>query len=101
MDYFQMIAPCGLDCRKIKKINLSCRKIIFCILTFFLFAFLTEDAVCEQPKKWEYRPTSGWRSSAPEMQGILREYDDVEANKKSANRKSKRDNKAWQANTSG
>jgi len=32
---------------------------------------------------------------------VLREYDDVEANKKSANRKSKRDNKAWQANTSG
>jgi CubicO group peptidase (beta-lactamase class C family) len=59
-------------CRKGgKKIfNLSCSKKIFCILTFSLFAFLTEHAVCEQPKKREYWPTSGWRSSTPEMQGM-------------------------------
>ena len=53
-----------------KIFNLSCSKKIFCILTFSLFAFLTEYAVCEQPKKREYWPTSGWRSSTPEMQGM-------------------------------
>ncbi|MCK5148826.1 hypothetical protein KAR48_18880, partial [bacterium] len=53
-----------------KIFNLSCSKKIFCILTFSLFAFLTEYAVCEQPKKREYWPTSDWRSSTPEMQGM-------------------------------
>lgn len=53
-----------------KILNLSCSKKIFCILTFFLFAFLTDNAVCEQPKKREYWPTSGWRTSTPEMQGM-------------------------------
>jgi CubicO group peptidase (beta-lactamase class C family) len=53
-----------------KIFNLSCSKKIFCILTFSLFAFLTEYAVCEQPKMREYWPTSGWRSSTPEMQGM-------------------------------
>ena len=53
-----------------KIFNLSCSKKIFCILTFSLFAFWTEYAVCEQPKKREYWPTSGWRSSTPEMQGM-------------------------------
>ena len=53
-----------------KIFNLSCSKKIFCILTFFLFAFLTDNAICEQPKKREYWPTSGWRSSTPEMQGM-------------------------------
>jgi CubicO group peptidase (beta-lactamase class C family) len=53
-----------------KILNLSCSKKIFFILTFSLFAFLTEYAVCEQPKKREYWPTSGWRSSTPEMQGM-------------------------------
>jgi CubicO group peptidase (beta-lactamase class C family) len=53
-----------------KIFNLSCSKKIVCILTFSLFAFLTENAVCEQPKKREYWPTSGWRASTPEMQGM-------------------------------
>jgi len=53
-----------------KIFNLSCSKKIFCVLTFSLFAFLTETAVCEQPKKREYWPTTGWRSSTPEMQGM-------------------------------
>jgi CubicO group peptidase (beta-lactamase class C family) len=53
-----------------KIFNLSYSKKIFCILTFFLFAFLTDYAVCEQPKKREYWPTSGWRTSTPEMQGM-------------------------------
>jgi CubicO group peptidase (beta-lactamase class C family) len=70
MDYFQMTALCGLGFRKRKIFYLSCRKIVFCILTFFLVAFLTDNAVCEQPEKWEYWPTSGWRSSTPEMQGM-------------------------------
>jgi CubicO group peptidase (beta-lactamase class C family) len=55
---------------KMKIFNLSCSKKIFCILIFFLFAFLTDNAVCEQPKKREYWPTSGWRTSTPEMQGM-------------------------------
>ena len=53
-----------------KILNLNCNKIIFCILTFPLFVFLSENAVCKQPKKREYWPTSGWRSSTPEMQGM-------------------------------
>jgi len=53
-----------------KILNLSCSKKIFCILTFSLFAILTDNAVCEQPKKREYWPTGGWRSSTPEMQGM-------------------------------
>ncbi len=53
-----------------KIFNLSCSKKIFCILTFSLFALLTENAVCEQPKKREYWPTSGWKTSTPEMQGM-------------------------------
>ena len=53
-----------------KVFNLSCSKKIFCILTFSLFAFLTENAVCEQTKNREYWPTNGWRSSTPEKQGM-------------------------------
>ena len=53
-----------------KIFDLSCSRKIFCILTFFLFAFLTENAVCQQPKKREYWPSSGWRTSTPEMQGM-------------------------------
>ena len=53
-----------------KIFNLNCSKKIFCILIFFFFAFLTEYAVCEQPRKREYWPTNGWRSSTPEMQGM-------------------------------
>ena len=50
---------------------LSFRKKIFCILTFFLFAFLTENAVGEQPKEREYWPTAGWKTSIPEAQGMV------------------------------
>ncbi len=53
-----------------KKFNLSCNKKIFCILTLSLVAFFSENAVCEQPKKREYWPTSGWKSSTPEQQGM-------------------------------
>ena len=53
-----------------KKFNLSCNKKIFCILTLSLVAFFSENAVCEQPKKREYWPTSGWKSSTPEKQGM-------------------------------
>jgi CubicO group peptidase (beta-lactamase class C family) len=53
-----------------KIFNLSCSKKIFCILAFSLFAFLTDNAVCEQPQKREYWPTDGWRSSTPEKQGM-------------------------------
>ncbi|MGB5750607.1 MAG: serine hydrolase [Desulfobacterales bacterium] len=53
-----------------KIFNLSCNKIIFLIFAFSLFAFLTENAVCKQPKKREYWPTSGWKTSTPEMQGM-------------------------------
>jgi CubicO group peptidase (beta-lactamase class C family) len=56
--------------QKMKIFNLICRKKIFCILTFSLFAFLAENAVCEQPKKREYWPTSGWKTSTPEQQGM-------------------------------
>ena len=50
---------------------LSFRKKIFCILTFFLFVFLTENAVGEQPKEREYWPTAGWKTSIPEAQGMV------------------------------
>ena len=53
-----------------KIFNLNYRHKIFCILIFFFLAFFTEDAVCEQPKKREYWPTSGWKTSAPEQQGM-------------------------------
>ena len=53
------------------KILITCsRKIIFCILTFILFAFLTDNSLYAQPKEREYWPTSGWKSSTPEMQGM-------------------------------
>jgi CubicO group peptidase (beta-lactamase class C family) len=53
-----------------KIFNLSSRKKIFCILLLSLSAFMTENAVCEQPKNREYWPTGGWRTSTPEMQGM-------------------------------
>ena len=43
---------------------------MFCILTFFLFVFLTGNAVCEEPTKRDYWPTDGWKTSTPEMQGM-------------------------------
>jgi CubicO group peptidase (beta-lactamase class C family) len=56
--------------KNMKVFNLSCSKKIFCILAFSLFAFVTDNAVCEQPQNREYWPTSGWRSSTPEKQGM-------------------------------
>ena len=53
-----------------KILNLNCSKKIFFILTFSLFAFLAEYAICKQPNKREYWPIIGWRSSTPEMQGM-------------------------------
>jgi len=53
-----------------KILILSFRKIIFCILAFFLFVFLTENAVGEQSKERKYWPTSGWKTSIPEKQGM-------------------------------
>ena len=49
---------------------LSFRKQIFYILAFFLFAFLAENTVGEQPKEREYWPTAGWKTSTPEKQGM-------------------------------
>jgi CubicO group peptidase (beta-lactamase class C family) len=53
-----------------KIFNLNSRNKIFCILLLFFFAFFTENAACEQPKEREYWPTSGWKTSAPEQQGM-------------------------------
>jgi CubicO group peptidase (beta-lactamase class C family) len=53
-----------------KIFNLRCSKKIFCIFTCFLFVIFTENAVGEQPKKPEYWPTDGWRTSTPELQGM-------------------------------
>ena len=53
-----------------KIFNLNCTNKMFCILIFSFFAFFTENAVCEQPKKREYWPTSGWKTSTPEQQGM-------------------------------
>jgi len=53
-----------------KIFNLNCRNKIFCILFFSFFAFFIENAVCEQPKKREYWPTSGWKTSTPKQQGM-------------------------------
>ncbi len=53
-----------------KNIAFSGSKKILYILSFSLFAFMTQDALCEQPKKREYWPTNGWRSSTPEEQGM-------------------------------
>jgi CubicO group peptidase (beta-lactamase class C family) len=44
-------------------------KLLF-IFTFSLFAFLTDTAICEQPKNRDYWPTAGWRTSTPEKQGM-------------------------------
>ena len=52
-----------------KIFNFSGSKKIFCLLTFSLFAFLAENAACEQLKTREYWPTSGWKTSTPEQQG--------------------------------
>ena len=53
-----------------KELNMRPQIIIFCILTFILFAFLTENSAYAQPKEREYWPTSSWKSSTPETQGM-------------------------------
>jgi CubicO group peptidase (beta-lactamase class C family) len=53
-----------------KIFNLLGSKKIFCLLAFSLFAFLSENAVCEQLNTREYWPTSGWKASTPEQQGM-------------------------------
>jgi CubicO group peptidase (beta-lactamase class C family) len=53
-----------------KTFNSSYSKKIFWTLTLLLFAFLTENAVGEQPKEREYWPTAGWKTSTPEEQGM-------------------------------
>jgi len=53
-----------------KILNANFRKVIFCILSFFLFAFLSENSLCAEPKEREYWPTIGWKTSTPELQGM-------------------------------
>ena len=53
-----------------KKFSLNYRIKIFCILIFFFFAPFTENADCQQPTKREYWPTSDWKTSSPEQQGM-------------------------------
>lgn len=53
---------------KILKVNY--RKSILYMLFFIAFAFLVQNSVSAQPKKREYWPTSGWKISTPEMQGM-------------------------------
>jgi len=53
-----------------KTFSLSSSKKMFFIIIFSLFAFLTENAVCEFPKNREYWPTSGWKTSTPEQEGM-------------------------------
>ncbi len=53
-----------------KILNVGSMKTIFFILTFILFASLTENSLYAQTREREYWPTSGWRSSTPEMQGM-------------------------------
>ena len=48
--------------------NLSSKKLYFFI--FFLFVFLPDYAVCEQPRNRDYWPTKGWVTSTPEKQGM-------------------------------
>ena len=53
-----------------KIFKLNYRNKIFCVFIFSFFAFFIENAVCEQPKKREYWPTSGWKTSTPKQQGM-------------------------------
>jgi len=50
--------------------NTCFRKILFCIIVFTYFAISTGSSVCAQLKDRDYWPTSGWRSSTPEVQGM-------------------------------
>ncbi len=72
--FFEFADFVGLYFRKkeenLKIFNLNCRNKIFCILIFFFLALFTENAVCDQPKKRDYWPTSGWKTSTPEQQGM-------------------------------
>ena len=53
-----------------KRLNANLRIIIFYLLIFSLFAFLTENSIYAQPKEREYWPTKGWKTSIPEKQGM-------------------------------
>ncbi len=53
-----------------KKINPIFRIVIFCALACLLLGFLPEDSARAQPKKREYWPTSAWKTSTPEQQGM-------------------------------
>ena len=53
-----------------KIFKLNHRNKIFSIFIFSFFAFFIENAVCEQLKQREYWPTSGWKTSSPEQQGM-------------------------------
>jgi len=46
------------------------RQIICCMLFFFFFPFFGVNSAYPQPKNRDYWPTSGWRFSAPQMQGL-------------------------------
>ncbi len=50
--------------------NLDCPKVIVRLLIFSFLVFLSENAVCEQPRGRDYWPTNGWQISTPEMQGM-------------------------------
>jgi len=56
--------------KNLKILNVNSRKIISFFITFSLFAFFAENSVYAQPKEREYWPTSSWKSSTPEMQGM-------------------------------
>ena len=53
-----------------KIFSLSVSKKIICLFAFSIFSFLAENAVCEQLKIREYWPTSGWKTSIAEQQGM-------------------------------
>jgi CubicO group peptidase (beta-lactamase class C family) len=50
--------------------NVNSKKIISLFLIFSLFAFFAKNSVYAQPKQREYWPTSSWKYSTPEMQGM-------------------------------
>ena len=56
--------------RIMKTFYLTFSKITFCIILFAVFAFYSENAVCDQPKSRDYWPTKDWKASNPEKQGM-------------------------------
>ena len=53
-----------------KTLYQSSRKYLFSILIFCLFAFLPHTSFCKQPQARDYWPTSEWKTSTPEAQGM-------------------------------